>query len=134
MVLNDTESYFGMTVDIYIRRIHLTDKFGHNDSQLGYTLTIHDEYHHMLDNYSDIKSITNIKLVYVHGTMAIDMMMQMHAIASNDDGNKQIDCYNENAISGRLISFQSFSMSMRPTGCVAHFSHGSISFYQRSIY
>jgi hypothetical protein len=35
--------------------------------------------------------------MYVNGTITIDMMLQIHEISSNDDGNKQIDCCSADA-------------------------------------
>jgi hypothetical protein len=78
---NETESDLWMTIDIDIRPINLTDSFVDNDSKMGYTLPIHDEPYRIRDNYSDINSMTDAKLVYVHGTMKIDMTLQIHEIA-----------------------------------------------------
>ena len=56
VALNETDSDLWMTNDIDIRPIHLADRFVDNDSQLEYTLPIHDEHYRIRDNYSDIKT------------------------------------------------------------------------------
>jgi hypothetical protein len=53
---NLTESDLWMTIAIDIMPIRLTGRFVDNDSQLGYTLPIHDEHYRIRDNYSDIKT------------------------------------------------------------------------------
>jgi hypothetical protein len=80
MALNDTKRDLWVAVDDYFRHFHLTNRLGYNDSQLRYTLTVHDDYRRMRDNYSGIKLVNDAKLV----SNVIDMILQ-------------IDCYSDNA-------------------------------------
>jgi hypothetical protein len=96
MALNDTESDLWMTVDHFIKHIYLTDRFEHTDPQLGYTLTVHDEYHRMRDNYCDI-NVINAKLVYD----VLDMILQTDC--SSDNANKDdYDTMNDEDVDSRL--------------------------------
>jgi hypothetical protein len=94
------------TTDPFIRISHrsdynvciiVTNRFGDYNLQFGHTLPFHGDHHRMLYDRSDIDSMTDTKLMYVNGTITIDMMLQIHEISSNDDGNKQIDCCSADA-------------------------------------
>ena len=66
-------------------------------SRLGYIACNRGKSRRARANHGNINSMADAELVHTYGSMAIDMMYQIHEIVSVGDGNKQIDWCSEDA-------------------------------------